>query len=337
MVKKASKKVVRKVRRRVVVPDMQLVSRLDQVADALRGALGREEVYLGSESELGEPRMWVPSGVPELDHVLDREGRGWPVGRVVEIYGGEATIKTGIGYALIAQAQKLGGAGLLYPTESNVDNWLMSRYGVDLAQLVIGEATGDIEKYLTTDGKGKKKIKGCAQTVEGVFESLTAAIRAVKRAGLLIAMIDSIANLTTREELVDPTFDRDRSGQLRAQQMSKALRKIAMPVAANNVILFCINQVRDNTDSALASKPKPPGGRALKFQSSIRLRIELPMNAKIKRQRKGRTYIAGFRLRITAEKNRLADPFAWCDIVCDFEHGLFSAEDHAALLKARKL
>lgn len=290
-----AERVVRKVK--AVSTDM------GAVADALKSVLGSDAVHRGDESDLGEPRIFIPSGVPELDLVLDRKGRGYPVGRTIEIYGASATCKTGFAYALLAKTHAMGGAGILYPTEGNVDTWLAERYGVDLAKLEIGDDP----------------------TVEGVFASFRKAMRAVRRQGLLVGVIDSVAGLSTRAELEEETFDRDRAAQLRALMLSKAFRKLGAEIPRENALLFCINQVRDNTDGGAQSKPKPPGGHALRFYASIRLRIEIVQ--KVWAQVKGRRVVAGFHLRVTAEKNRLARPYQTCDVLLDFDRGLLPVSE----------
>lgn len=276
-------------------------SQLDQIAEALTAVLGSSSAHRASDSVLGVPRVWVPSGVPDLDEVLDRKRRGWPSSRIVEIYGGPATCKTGLGLSLVAQCQSAGGDAILYPVEGEYDEWLAERYGVDLSRLLVVE---DPE----------------ALTVESVFSSFLKATKAVGRKGLLVGMIDSVAAFQTNAELKDESFDRDRAAQVRAMQISKAMRKIAVEVSRSNVILFCINQTREASDAHVPTKPKPPGGQALKFHSSIRLRLETL--GKIKRQRKGKPYVAGFKLKITAEKNRLSQPFQEANIVLDFDKGL---------------
>lgn len=296
-------------RRKRIIRKVMPTSRIAEMAEAMAGVLGSDKVHFAEDSDLGEPRMFIPSGVPALDGVLDREERGWPVGRIVEIYGGEATAKTGLGYALIAAVQKAGGDGTLHPSEGNVDHWLMDCYDVDQSRLIIGDD----------------------ETVEGTFKSFSTAMRVAGRKGLLVGVIDSIAGLVTREELEDEEFDRDRAAQIRALLISKAMRKLGARVPRTNTILFCINQVRDSTAST-PSKPKSPGGRALKFYASIRLRMELIK--KIRRQIKGRNRVSAFHVRITAEKNRLADPYAECEIVIDFKYGLFSAKSYTEGRKA---
>jgi recombination protein RecA len=275
-------------------------SRIDEIADAMAQVLGKDVAHRASYSVLGKPRFWIPSGVPSLDRVLDREGRGWPGGRIIEIYGGPATCKTGVGYALVAQVQKKGGDAILYPVEGEFDEWLADRYGVNLKRLLIVEEPEQL-------------------VCEAIFESWRKAIRLLGRRGMLLGMIDSVASMSTRAEFEDEKFDRDRAAQIRAMQISKAMRKIAPLVASSNAILFCVNQTRESTDST-PSKPKPPGGQALKFHASVRLRLEVIK--KLHRTRKGRKYVAGFFLKITAEKNRLAQPFQEAHVLLDFERGL---------------
>lgn len=297
-----------------IVREVEPTSQIDGLASALTSVLGSDAVHKASDSDLGEPRMFIPSGVPDLDLVLDRDGRGWPVGRIVEIFGGEATCKTGIGYALIAQAQKMGGDAILYPSEGNWDEWLADQYGVNLDKLILGDD----------------------ETVEGIFGSFHQAIRKVGRKGLVVGMIDSIAGMATRAELEEleekGEIKRDRSAQIRALMLSSALRKMGALVPRTNSILFCVNQVRENTDVMFGEKVKPPGGRALKFYASVRLKLELM--GKVKRTRQGKQYVAGFKIRITAVKNRLARPYQQAEILLDFEKGLLPIE--ATKRKGRK-
>lgn len=288
--------VKKKIIRRVVQK-----SNLDQLADIVAKELGSDRVHRGSSSDQGEPRMWVPSGVPALDLVLDRKGRGWPSGRIVEIYGGEATCKTGLLYALIAEVQKLGGDAVLFLGEGNYDEWLAEQYGVDLDKLLLGDDN----------------------TVEGIFTA-TSKMLTVARKQLVIAGVDSVAGLMTRDELKaieeGKPFGRDRSAQVRALLLSQAMRRIGNRIPRSNMILFLVNQVRSNPDAMYDKKPKPPGGLAIKFYASIRLRLEIIK--RYKRTQRGKDFVAGFVLRITAEKNRLAKPFQQATFLLDFSRGL---------------
>lgn len=268
----------------------------------IEGILGKHTVHQGHDNVLGTPKMFIPSGVPDLDEVLDREGRGMPTGRIVEAYGAPASCKTGFAYALIAQTHLAGGKAVIFPSEGNVDTWLLEQYGVDFDRLIIADSN----------------------VVEDVFKVINLMVKVQPDDEPLIVVIDSVAGLCTKEELNNDDFDKDRSAQVRALLISKALRKLGALVPRKNVILYLINQVRDGgtTPSGVKSKSKPPGGQAIGFYCSIRLRLELG-NKKWK-QSKGKKYVAGVALKVTAEKNRLARPFQTCDLFLDFSEGLKS-------------
>lgn len=284
-----------------IVREVEPVSYIGKIVEAVSSVLGSEAVHKADSSDRGVPRMFVPSGVPELDLVLDRKGRGWPVGRIVEVFGAEATCKTALGYSLIAQAQKLGGDGVLWPCEGEYDEWLASKYGVDLSRLVLGDD----------------------ETVEGVFGSFSKSITAIGRKGLMVGMIDSIAGMNTKAEMAELAetgeIKRDRSAQIRAMMLSSAIRKVAGRIPRTNTILFCVNQIR-TADSQFGTTHKPPGGFALRFHASIRLKLE--MLGKYTRTRNGKKYVAGIKLRVTAEKNRLARPYQQAHVLLDYDKGL---------------
>jgi recombination protein RecA len=209
-----------------IIREVQPTSQIAQLAEAVSEVLGSHAVHRASDSDRGIPRLFIPSGIPDLDLVLDREGRGWPVGRIVEVFGAEATIKTGVGLALIGKCQQMGGDGILWPCEGEYDEWLALKYGIDLDRLILGDDA----------------------TVEGVFGSFSKAMTKIGRKGLLVGMIDSIAGMNTKAELEDfeatGEIKRDRSAQLRAMMLSSSLRKTAAAIPRTNTILFCVNQIR---------------------------------------------------------------------------------------------
>jgi len=281
-----------------IVRKVSTYTDIDAVAASVVAALGKDSVYRARETHLGEPTAWVKSGVPDLDEILDRKCRGWPFGRIVEMFGGEQSCKTGIGYALLAEVQKLGGVAILFPSEGNYDQWLAERYGIDLDRLVIGDD----------------------ETVEGIFSASTIAINRLPSNGMLAIMIDSIAGTSTKAELDEEELKQDRQAQLRAQFISKAMRKLNAKIARKKVLLFCVNQIREATDILYGEKTKPVGGKALKFHASVRIKITVL--GKIKRTRKGKVYIGGFKLRLESVKNRLARPYQQAEIIVDFDRGL---------------
>jgi len=292
----AKKETTRK--RRTKKEEAPKSNRLAKLADRLSESLGSESFHLGG-SGLCSPRIYIPSLIPDLDQVLDREGRGWAGGRIVELYGASATSKTGIGYALGASCQQQGGDFILIPAEGNVDEWLLRQYGVDLDTLLI------VDK----------------NTVEEIFFFVKKVLEDTETPTVI--MIDSLAGMCTKEEFESDTFERDRAAQLRAFLTSKALRKISTIVPKTNTILFMINQVREGaTVGVLKQKDKPTGGHAIGFYCDIRIRLE--NIGRINRTKAGKKYVAGFKLRATAEKNRLAEPFATSEFMLDFDKGMSS-------------
>lgn len=273
-------------------------SRLAKLAEKLSDSLGSESFHLGG-SGMCSPRIYIPSLIPDLDQVLDREGRGWAGGRIVELYGASATSKTGIGYALGASCQQQGGDFILIPAEGNVDEWLLHQYGVDTDALLI------VDK----------------NTVEEIFFFVKQVLE--DKDTPTVIMIDSLAGMCTKDEFESNTFERDRAAQLRAFLTSKALRKISTIVPKTNTILFMINQVREGaTTGVIKQKDKPTGGHAIGFYCDIRIRLE--NIGRISKTRGGKKFVSGFKLRATAEKNRLAEPFATSEFMLDFDKGMSS-------------
>lgn len=275
---------------------------LNSLADQVSAMLGSHAVHVGKDSVLGVPKMFIPSGVPDLDSLLDREGRGWPTGRIVEAFGASATCKTGFGYALVAQTQKMGGKAVIFPSEGNVDTWLLEQYGTDFDRLMVADSN----------------------IVEDVFKVINMLIKAQPDDEPLVILIDSVAGLCTRKELEDAEFERSRAAQERALLLSAALRKIGAIIPRKNVILFLINQVRDGntTPNGAKGKSKPPGGQSIGFYCSVRLRLEFDGKGKKYKTREGKKQVAGLHLKVTCEKNRLAKPMQATTLYLDFEEGL---------------
>lgn len=271
---------------------------IGKVAAALRRVLGSDAVHVGNTSDRGEPRLWIPSACADLNELIS-DGRGYPGGRIVEVYGGEATVKTGFGYDVIAAVQRMGGIGVLLPTEGNIDEWLARDcYGVD------------INEWITPD----------VATLEDVDATILSTLKSVGKKQLIAFVWDSVAGTTTRAELLEEDLKPSRAAQIRALLMSKMFRRFGATFPEYNAILFCINQVRDVPNVTFGETSKPPGGRALPFYASIRLR--LTMTGKVTRQRDGRKQVTGFKVKIYTKKNRNRRPFQEAEILCDFSKGL---------------
>lgn len=202
---------------------------------------------------------------------------GFPRGRVVEIYGPEASGKTTIALQAIAQAQKQGGVCAFIDAEHALDATYATKLGINLDDLIVsqpdyGEQALDITEMLTRSG------------------------------AIDIIVIDSVAALVPKSELEGDMGDSHMG--LQARLMSQALRKLTPVIHKSKTVLIFINQIRQNISSmAFGNKETTTGGNALKFYASIRLDVRRIETLK----KEGVSY--GNKVRIKVVKNKMAPPF----------------------------
>ncbi len=216
----------------------------------------------------------IPTGSLGLDFALGIGGL--PRGRVVEIYGPEASGKTTLALEAIAQAQKLGGNAIFIDAEHAFDPTYAEALGINLSELLIsqpdtGEQALEIAEILTRSG------------------------------GVDIVVIDSVAALVPKAEIAGEMGEMQVG--LIARLMSQALRKLTAVISKSKTCAVFINQIRHKIGVMFGSPETTPGGLALKFHSSVR--IDIRRIASIK---KGDTVI-GNRTKVKVVKNKLAPPF----------------------------
>jgi len=216
----------------------------------------------------------IPTGSLGLDYALGIGGL--PRGRVVEIYGPEASGKTTLALEAIAQTQKLGGNAIFVDAEHAFDPTYAEALGINLKDLLIsqpdtGEQALEIAEILTRSG------------------------------GVDIVVIDSVAALVPKAEIAGEMGEMQIG--LIARLMSQALRKLTAVISKSKTTAVFINQIRHKIGVMFGSPETTPGGLALKFHSSVR--IDIRRIASIK---KGDTVI-GNRTKVKVVKNKLAPPF----------------------------
>lgn len=216
----------------------------------------------------------IPTGCLTLDLALGIGGV--PRGRIIEIYGPESSGKTTVSLHIIAEAQRLGGTAAFIDAEHALDPVYASRLGVDTTNL-----------YVSQPDTGEQGLEIC--------ESL------VRSGSVDIVVIDSVAALTPKAE-IDGEMGDSHVG-LQARLMSQALRKLAGITSKTNTCVVFINQLREKVGVMFGNPETTPGGKALKFYSSIRLDV-----------RKGEvikdgTENVGSRTKVKVVKNKLAPPF----------------------------
>ena len=233
----------------------------------------------GSIMRLGDPGAkisvdTIPTGSLALDAALGIGGV--PRGRVVEIFGSEASGKTTIALHIIAEAQKLGGTAAFIDAEHALDPIYSRRLGVDVDQLLISQPdTGE-------------------QALE-ITEML------VRSGGVDVTVIDSVAALVPKAEIEGEMGDVHVG--LQARLMSQALRKLTAVISKSNTCAIFVNQVRYKIGVMFGNPMTTPGGLALKFHSSVRLQIRRTSAIKVGDQSVGNQVV------VRVVKNKLAPPF----------------------------
>jgi len=216
----------------------------------------------------------IPTGSLALDAALGVGGL--PKGRVIEIYGPEASGKTTLCYHVIAEAQRQGGKCAFIDAEHSMDPAYASRIGVNVEDLLVSQPD-------------------CGEDALEIADVLT------RSGGVDLIAIDSVASLTPRAEL-DGAMS-DNSIGLQARLMSKALRKIVGNLNQTNTTLMFTNQLREKIGVFFGSPETTSGGKALKFYSSVRLDIRRIGALKDKEE------IVGNRTKVKVVKNKVAPPF----------------------------
>jgi recombination protein RecA len=233
----------------------------------------------GSIMKLGEDHVptienSVSTGCLSLDVALGVGGV--PRGRIIEVYGPESSGKTTLALHIVAEAQKAGGYAAYIDAEHAVDPEYSKNLGVNIEELLISQPD-----------TGEQALEIC--------ETL------VRSGAVDVIVIDSVAALVPRAELEGDMGDTHVG--LQARLMSQALRKLTGTVSRSNTTVIFINQIREKIGVMFGNPETTPGGRALKFYSSIRMEIRRITSLKDGGE------MVGSRVRVKVVKNKVAPPF----------------------------
>lgn len=255
----------------------------------------------GDEDSPCNVEEWVSTGNTMLDLAIsNRPNGGFPVGRIVEITGLEASGKSLLAAHALVSTQKKGGLAVYIDTENAVSREFLESIGLDLKEML----------YVPLE------------TIEDIFDSIETIIEAARKSSkdrLVTIVVDSIMGASTKIEMA-ADYEKDGWATTKAILLSKAMRKITNMIGRQRACLIFTNQLRTRLGVSFGDPWTTAGGKAVAFHSSVRLRLKSVGQIKLKVD--GRDEVLGMTTRCQVIKNRMGPPLRSVDYDIYFDSGI---------------
>jgi recombination protein RecA len=294
----------RKETNNVTVPDVAHDFTKDLIKSLNKDFGDRVAYNLSTDISPTHVKRWVSTGCRSLDYIVsNRKNGGLPEGRIIEIFGPPSIGKSHIATQIACSTQKMGGIVVYIDTENATSVENLHMLGVDVSKRFV---------YIDTH---------CTEEVFKVAESTILKVKAMEKDVPVTIIWDSVAGTSPKAEL-DGDYDKDTIG-LQARTISKGMRKITGVIGDQSILFVCLNQIRDKIGVLYGDPTTTPGGKAIPFHSSVR--IKLGAGSQIVDKSTGD--VIGINVSAKTIKNKISPPFRSCNFQIHFGKGIFEDEE----------
>lgn len=289
----------------------------DSINKQFKGQALKTAFFLdGDDDSPSNVKEWISSGCDALDLAIsNRPKGGFPVGRITEITGLEASGKSLLAAHTLAETQKKGGLAVYIDTESATSSEFLTAIGADLKTML----------YVPLE------------TVEEIFETIETIVDGVRKSDkdrLVTIVVDSIMGASTKIELA-AEYDKDGYATSKSIILSKAMRKVTNWIARERICLIFTNQLRVKMGVSFGDQWTTAGGKAIPFHASVRLRLK--NTGQIKATVNGAEQVVGSKTSVQVVKNRMGPPHRKIDYEIYYDSGIDNFGGWLNLMKKFKL